>query len=156
VVFAPALVQGDRAPMSIVAALERLADEPGLDLAIVARGGGSAEDLAAFNDEAVARAVFAFPVPVVSGVGHETDVSIVDFVADLRAPTPSAAAERCTPDRQELLERLARTDLGMRQCLRRAAREARSDVAILVERMRDGLPDPVALRADCDRLVADM
>src|SRR5487761_1963218 len=93
-ILAPALVQGGNAPPQIVAALKSLANEPGLDLAIVARGGGSAEDLWAFNDESVARAIFGFPVPVVSGVGHETDETITDLVADLRAPTPSAAAER--------------------------------------------------------------
>lgn len=156
VVFSPALVQGNQAPMSIVAALERLAAEPGLDLVIVARGGGSAEDLAAFNDEAVARAVFAFPVPVVSGIGHETDTCIVDFVADLRAPTPSAAAERSTPDRVALIERIAKTELGMRQTIRRATRDSREDVARLAERMRDGLPDTVAMQADCVRLLTDM
>lgn len=155
-VFSPALVQGNQAPRSIVAALDRLATEPGLDLVIVARGGGSAEDLAAFNDEAVARAVFAFPVPVVSGVGHETDTSIVDFVADLRAPTPSAAAERCTPDRSALLDRVSRTHAGMLQAVQRDLRDAREQILRQVEQMRDELPDTVALQADCARLLHEM
>jgi exodeoxyribonuclease VII large subunit len=99
VLFAPAIVQGEQAAPWIVAALRTLArQEPPLDVAIVARGGGSMEDLWPFNDERVARAIYGFPAPIVSGVGHETDVTIADMVADLRAPTPSAAAERCTPD----------------------------------------------------------
>ncbi|HNO66739.1 MAG TPA: exodeoxyribonuclease VII large subunit, partial [Tepidiformaceae bacterium] len=98
VILAPALVQGAQAAGQVAAALRQLAREPDLDLAIVARGGGSAEDLAAFNDEGVARAIYGFPVPVISGVGHESDVTIADMVADLRAPTPSAAAERAAPD----------------------------------------------------------
>lgn len=93
----PALVQGDQAPASIVSAITRAGnDHP--DLIIVGRGGGSLEDLWAFNDERVARAVYNSPVPVVSAVGHETDVTICDFAADLRAPTPSAAAELCSPE----------------------------------------------------------
>jgi exodeoxyribonuclease VII large subunit len=102
VILSPTQVQGDGAPPRIVAALEALYHRGDLDLIIVARGGGSLEDLWAFNDESVARKIADSPVPVVSGVGHETDFTIADFVADLRAPTPSAAAELTTPDRAEL------------------------------------------------------
>ena len=107
--LAPCLVQGDRAPAAIVAALEALQTDGRAEVIIVARGGGSAEDLAAFNDEAVVRAVFACHVPVVAGIGHETDRTLVDEVADLRAPTPSAAAELCVPAVVELDARLAET-----------------------------------------------
>ncbi len=103
VTLAPAAVQGTDAPAEIVAALKRLyALSPPPDVILLARGGGSIEDLWAFNDETVARTVFTAPVPVVTGVGHETDFTIVDFVSDRRAPTPSAAAEVATPDAQEL------------------------------------------------------
>ncbi|MBN1889069.1 MAG: exodeoxyribonuclease VII large subunit [Thermoflexales bacterium] len=100
-IVSPAPVQGDDAPPKIVAALEALYRRDDLDLIVVARGGGSIEDLWCFNDERVVRKIAASPVPVVSGVGHEIDFTIADFVADQRAPTPSAAAELITPDRAQ-------------------------------------------------------
>lgn len=99
IVLCPVLVQGKDAPSSIIAALEALAQEKErLDLVILGRGGGSMEDLWAFNNEALAYAIYRFPIPIISAVEHETDFTIADFVADLRAPTPSAAAELATPD----------------------------------------------------------
>lgn len=102
----PALVQGDRAVEDIVRAIGR-AGRWGVEVLIVGRGGGAAEELWAFNSEEVARAIASCPVPVISAVGHETDFTIADFVADVRAPTPSAAAETVVPEREELLARLA-------------------------------------------------
>ena len=103
-VLSPCLTQGDGAASSIAAALGalgRLEGDEAPDVVIVARGGGSPEDLWAYNEEPVARAIFASPIPVISAVGHETDFTIADFVADVRAPTPSAAAELVAPDRAE-------------------------------------------------------
>lgn len=105
-VLAPTPVQGERAPAAIVAALEALQADGRAEVIIVARGGGAAEDLAAFNDERVVRALFASPAPVISGIGHETDWTLADLVADVRAPTPSAAAEICTPDVSDLALRV--------------------------------------------------
>jgi exodeoxyribonuclease VII large subunit len=102
VVLAPASVQGPKAPKALLAALRGLEGLGDVDVIILARGGGLIEDLAAFNDEALARAIFNSEVPIVSGVGHETDFSISDFVADLRAPTPTAAAELVSPDKSIL------------------------------------------------------
>jgi exodeoxyribonuclease VII large subunit len=105
-IVAPVLVQGERAAPQMVAALKALARVPGVDVIIIGRGGGSWEELWPFNDEGLARAIAACPVPVISAVGHETDFTIVDFVSDLRAPTPSAAAELAVPAKEELHQRL--------------------------------------------------
>ena len=105
IVLYPALVQGDGAVLSICRGIEAL-ERYGVDVIIVGRGGGSIEDLWAFNDENVARTIFECHIPVISAVGHETDFTICDFVADLRAPTPSAAAELVVPDAQKLISDL--------------------------------------------------
>jgi exodeoxyribonuclease VII large subunit len=107
VIIYPTAVQGDGAPVEIVAALGRAARRAECDVLILCRGGGSIEDLWPFNDERVARAIRACPIPIVVGVGHETDVTIADFAADRRAPTPTAAAELASPPRAELLARVA-------------------------------------------------
>lgn len=114
VLITPTLVQGDQAPPQIARALQWLDGRNDIDTIIIARGGGSMEDLWAFNDERVARAIFAAQHPIISGVGHETDFTIADFVADVRAPTPSAAAELAVPDLAELRPALqaARRRLG--------------------------------------------
>jgi len=99
----PSRVQGSEAPAELVRAIELLSRSGRVDVIIIARGGGSLEDLAAFNDEKVARAIFASSVPIISAIGHETDYTIADFTADMRAPTPSAAAEVAVPARKDLL-----------------------------------------------------
>jgi exodeoxyribonuclease VII large subunit len=113
ILLSPTPVQGNDAPPKIIKAIQRLRDTP-IDTLIVCRGGGSIEDLWAFNDEGVARAIAASPVPVISGVGHETDFTIADFAADLRAPTPSAAAELATPNIEDLRDSLdvLKTNMG--------------------------------------------
>jgi exodeoxyribonuclease VII large subunit len=118
ILIVPCLVQGERAPESIVKALA-LADDSGAQVIILARGGGSAEELWSFNDEGVARAIRACNIPVVSAVGHETDFTIADFVADLRAPTPSAGAEMVVPDMGDALVSLEHYERRMAHLIHR-------------------------------------
>jgi exodeoxyribonuclease VII large subunit len=114
----PARVQGEGAAGDLARGLRAIARVPGVDVVIVGRGGGSIEDLWAFNEELVARAIAASPVPVISAVGHETDVTIADFVADLRAPTPSAAAEMVVAAKDEFCRRIDRLHDRMRAAAR--------------------------------------
>ena len=138
ILLAPAPVQGPGAAVAILAGLRRLLRVADVDVIILARGGGSLEDLWSFNDEALARAIAASPVPVISAVGHESDFTIADFVADVRAPTPSAAAELAVPVLTDL--RVALGQLGQR-----AARGATAQLRqqrLMVERARARLGDP--------------
>ena len=125
VLLSPTLVQGDAAPPQIVDAIDRLNQRHDVDVIIVSRGGGSLEELWAFNDERVARAVAASRIPVICGVGHETDFSLADFAADQRAPTPSSAAELAVPDQAEIAVLLEDSVAALNVTLRNAIEERR-------------------------------
>jgi exodeoxyribonuclease VII large subunit len=140
VVLAPTQVQGEDAPPQIIAALQNLARLAHPDVIIMARGGGSIEDLWAFNDEGVARAIVASPVPVITGVGHETDFTIADFVADLRAPTPTAAAELATPNQADLRLDLAELNDRVNRLFQAAANELRWAFRELQNRLERNSP----------------
>ena len=150
--LSPTQVQGlDAAPM-IAAALDRLDVDGSSDVIIVARGGGSLEDLWPFNEEIVARAIFRSRIPVVSGVGHETDFTIADYVADRRAPTPSAAAELVVPDGAILRQTVqAWADLAYRGVLR-GVDQTRTEVSSLSRRLESSLPDLGYLKRQVDDL----
>lgn len=143
VILLPVRVQGETAAGEISRAIQYANREALCDLLIVGRGGGSAEDLWAFNEEPVARAIYASRIPVISAVGHEPDVAISDFVADLRAATPSNAAELAVPDQTELRGRLAAVQKAMTAALRRQAQLARSRLDAL--RACPALRDPQSL-----------
>lgn len=133
IVLAPAAVQGEHAPYEIQAALAALGRREDIDVVIVGRGGGTLEELWAFNTEEVARAIFNMPIPVVSAVGHETDYSIADFVADLRAPTPSAAAEMVVPDRRELEQKLNNLYCRLSRAVTRSLQEKQLRIKTIAE-----------------------
>ncbi|NIR42597.1 MAG: exodeoxyribonuclease VII large subunit [Gemmatimonadetes bacterium] len=147
----PTRVQGERAETEIAAAIRRAGRSGRVDTLIVGRGGGSLEDLQAFNDERVARAIAESPVPVISAVGHETDITLTDLVADVRAPTPSAAAELAVPDGERLRADLAVTAGRMASALRNGVgRNARR-----VERLEERLTEAMAATLRRRRLILD-
>lgn len=137
-VLAPALVQGEGAPESLIQAINRLERYPGLDVLIIGRGGGSGEDLRAFNDERVVRRLARVRVPVVSAVGHEVDISLADLVADVRAATPSQAAELVVPDFAAWQRALVASRTALGRAMRRRVLERRA----FVDRLRSKLSDP--------------
>ena len=149
IVFRPTVVQGDDAAVSVAEAVRdiaptstngRGAKAPMPDVVIVGRGGGATEDLWAFNEEPVVRAIFGCPVPVVSAVGHETDTTLADLVADRRAPTPSAAAELVAPDRAEVARAIANMGARRDVYITRAVAAGRESVDRVTQRMARGLP----------------
>ena len=151
-VLSPTPVQGDGAAPLIAEALERLNQDGRADVIIVARGGGSLEDLWPFNEEIVARAIYASRTPVVSAIGHETDFTIADQVADVRAPTPSAAAELVVPDQDVLRRQLAELADQSRRAVAYLLEGQRSTLDALVRRLELGLPNLEIWRRRVDDL----
>ncbi len=149
-VLAPTLVQGDQAPDAIVAALALLQGEPDLDLIILARGGGSMEDLWCFNDERVVRAIFACRVPVMSAIGHETDITLADYVADLRAPTPSAAGELAVPDITEIMGYVQGTERHMAMLALQQLDRVRRETTHVIHRLERVSPEAQLIRQRTD------
>jgi exodeoxyribonuclease VII large subunit len=148
--LSPSAVQGDFASAQIAEAIRSLNDEAVADVIIVARGGGSLEDLWCFNSEEVARAIFASSIPIVSGVGHETDTTIADEVADSRAPTPSAAAELVTPDRNQILAGIFGARQQMTSVLTGHVARLRSSVLFQQQRLQRRAPDVASMRRRVD------
>ncbi|WP_102691393.1 exodeoxyribonuclease VII large subunit [Rummeliibacillus pycnus] len=136
IVIFPALVQGEHAAKSIVKAIEQANNSPDIDTLIVARGGGSIEDLWAFNEEIVARAIFESELPIISGVGHETDTTIADLVADVRAATPTAAAKRAVPSSEDLIKYLLTRKTQLFQLTQARIKHERAKL----ERLRKSYP----------------
>lgn len=141
ILLSPTVVQGAEAAPQVAAAINRLNQDGRADVAIVARGGGSLEELWAFNEEIVARAIFASRIPVVSAIGHETDRTIADLVADVRAPTPSAAAELVVPDGVALRQELAELSQRCRRSLAFHMEHQREELDRLMRRLQASLPD---------------
>lgn len=139
IILYPAIVQGEAAASSVVQGI-RMLEQAGVDVMIVGRGGGSIEDLWAFNQREVAQAVFDCSVPVISAVGHETDTTIIDFVADLRAPTPSAAAELAVADIREILEILQTDRSELQRLMQRKLRDSRTAAKQAELRLRADSP----------------
>ena len=155
ILLAPTTVQGASAGAQIAAAIKALNEQSSSDLIILARGGGSLEELWPFNEEQVARAIYASRIPVVSAVGHETDYTIADYVADLRAPTPSAAAEMVVPDRRALRQDIAAFEDGLDRSLANQLNRRRNSVSSLTGRVNRGSPDIASWRRRVDDLARD-
>ena len=151
--LAPTAVQGEGAASGVVDAFDTLDRIPDVDVVIVARGGGSLEDLWPFNEETVARAIFTSSAPVISAVGHETDTTIADLVADLRAPTPSAAAETAVPDRLELYSMLLTSQQLLSQNVSAQLRSNQDALEHLQSRLRRSRPDLDLLRMRIDDML---
>lgn len=139
IVLYPAIVQGEEAPQSIVKGIRAL-EKRGVDVMIVGRGGGSIEDLWAFNERIVAQAIFDCQTPIISAVGHETDTTIADYVADLRAPTPSAAAELAVMDVREVLGSLGQYRSRLSQAMESVLERKRQKILLLEKRLELGSP----------------
>ncbi|MGA7873429.1 MAG: exodeoxyribonuclease VII large subunit, partial [Candidatus Binatus sp.] len=152
VIFRPARVQGDGSAQEIADAIADLNRDGRAEVLIVGRGGGSLEDLWAFNEEIVARAIFRSAIPVISAVGHEVDYTIADFVADLRAPTPTAAAQMVVPSLDELKERIASLGASLASVMERELSGRREAVDGLAERIRH----PGGIVAEARERVADL
>jgi exodeoxyribonuclease VII large subunit len=140
VIIYPVAVQGENAKYDITKAIATANMHKQCDVLILARGGGSLEDLWAFNEEMVARAIYASKIPIIAGVGHETDVTIADFVADLRAATPSAAAEHATPDQQQWLNKFNELEARLQQNLHRQLRQQQQKIDWLTGRIQQQHP----------------
>ena len=153
VILIPTSVQGDKAAGEIVMAFRALNSLEDIDVAIVARGGGSLEDLWSFNEEVVARAIFASNVPVISAIGHETDTTIADLVADVRAPTPSAAAEIVAPALADLAGDVAGFSARIDEIVGRGVRDNRSQFELAVDRLSLRVPDTTLPRQRIDDLL---
>lgn len=153
VLVAPAIVQGAEGPDSVVRAIELINRVPDVDVLIVGRGGGSLEELWTFNDERVAWAIYRSRIPVISAVGHETDVTIADFVADRRAPTPSAAAEMAVPEERVLRQTIASLAARLESGVRRRLEDGRVRLELLVG--RPALSRPLDLLAQWRQRVDD-
>ncbi len=151
--LAPAPVQGDAATQGIVDAFQALSAASDFDTIILARGGGSLEDLQPFNDEAVARAVYSSRAPVITGIGHETDYTIADMVADQRAPTPSAAAEMAVPDRADLAAHVLAAEQGLSVSVLQSIRVRTAGLTQMTMRLRRGYPDLDSMRIRIDDLL---
>ena len=152
--LAAATVQGDKASSDIVSAISLLNENTNVDLIIIARGGGSIEELWPFNEESVARAIYGSNIPIISAIGHETDYTISDLVADYRAPTPSAAAEVAVPDRLELEQTIISQTRRMLHEIWRSTNSYRQEVKYITSRLINNAPEIVVRKQRIDEILS--